>query len=86
MSNIEVLDEVVACPYCGDEKRNKQVCCGEVHFETMFVVSVNGIEQSALWTQAEIDDHCENGDIGDAIRLKRLDDDFILQTKIKPLK
>jgi hypothetical protein len=25
--------EIEVCPYCGEEKKEKASCCGEVHFE-----------------------------------------------------
>lgn len=34
----QIIGEVEVCPYCMDEIGNRDVCCGEVHFETAYVV------------------------------------------------
>lgn len=33
------IEEIITvCPYCMECANNKRVCCGEVHFETAYVV------------------------------------------------
>lgn len=35
----EIVGEFEACSYCGNQVGSRWVCCGEVHFETMYEMS-----------------------------------------------
>lgn len=34
----QIIDTTTVCPYCRDEVGNKYVCCGECHFEKVYVI------------------------------------------------
>ena len=34
-------DDTQYCPYCGDERGSKFQCCGEVHFQTFYEMTVS---------------------------------------------
>lgn len=34
----DISEVIEACPYCGNAKENKRVCCGENHFATGYVM------------------------------------------------
>lgn len=36
--NRRLYDTVELCPYCCSERGSKRMCCGEVHFESHYVV------------------------------------------------
>lgn len=53
---VEVLDTVGACPYCGDEVSLEptDLCCGEVHGEEHFLIAIDGVEQTELFSEDEL--------------------------------
>lgn len=44
----EEANKVTVCPYCMDEQGDKLSCCGEVHFETAYLINDEYILESEV--------------------------------------
>lgn len=52
---IEIVESIDGCPYCMAPKGDKMVCCGEVHFEPLYTIEIDGDMQDTYYLDAEVE-------------------------------